>query len=66
MKAELHFDLDNQDDKIAHLRCVKALDMACALFEIELKIRKEGKQFKLESFIDVLERNNINLDEILE
>ena len=32
MKAVLKFDLDNPDDVISHIRCVKALDMACILF----------------------------------
>tara|TARA_R110002126_G_scaffold151079_3_gene297882 strand:+ start:1012 stop:1206 length:195 start_codon:yes stop_codon:yes gene_type:complete len=34
MKAKLTFDLDDRDDKMAHLRCVKSLDMACAIFEV--------------------------------
>lgn len=34
MKAKLEFDLDDQDDRMAHLRCVKALDMSLALFKI--------------------------------
>jgi len=34
MKATLEFDLDNPEDRMAHLRCVKSLEMACALFEI--------------------------------
>ena len=35
MKAILEFDLWDPDDKEAHLRCVKALDMALALDEIK-------------------------------
>ena len=34
MKATLEFDLDDYDDAMAHMRCVKALDMAIALFDI--------------------------------
>lgn len=35
MTATLSFNLDDFDDRMAHLRCVKALDMALLLFEIE-------------------------------
>lgn len=34
MKATLKFDLDDIDDKEAHLRCVKSLDMSLALNDI--------------------------------
>lgn len=34
MKATLEFNLNEAEDVMAHLRCVKSLDMAIALFEI--------------------------------
>lgn len=34
MKAILEFDLDNPEDRMAHSRCIKATEMAVALFEI--------------------------------
>jgi hypothetical protein len=34
MKATLSFDLNDPDDRMAHLRCVKATDMASALLDI--------------------------------
>lgn len=34
MTATLTFNLDDPDDRMAHLRCVKSLEMAVALFEI--------------------------------
>lgn len=40
MKATLEFDLTDIDDKMAHLRCVKATDMALALWEIRCNLRK--------------------------
>ena len=43
MKAKLEFDLDNPDDKIAHMRCVKATDMAIMLWDIKQKIRSKLK-----------------------
>ena len=43
MKAKLKFDLDNADDKIAHMRCVKATDMALMLWDIKQNIRSKLK-----------------------
>lgn len=43
MKAKLEFDLDNPDDKMAHMRCVKATDMALMLWDIKQKIRRKLK-----------------------
>lgn len=35
MKATLTFNLDDGDDALAHLRCVKATDMAMLLWELQ-------------------------------
>jgi hypothetical protein len=43
MKAKLEFDLDNPDDKMAHMRCIKATDMALMLWDIKQKIRRKLK-----------------------
>jgi len=43
MKAKLEFDLDNADDKMEHMRCVKATDMALMLWDIKQKIRSKLK-----------------------
>ena len=40
MKAQLNFDLDDFDDRIAHERCSKALDMALVLWELQYNTRK--------------------------
>lgn len=40
MKAKLEFDLDEHDDKMSHLRCIKSLDMALILWEIRVNMRK--------------------------
>ena len=34
MTATLSFNLDDPEDRMAHLRCIKASEMASALFEI--------------------------------
>jgi hypothetical protein len=41
MKAILEFDLDDHDDKMAHLRCVKSLDLALFIWDI-LYQKKKG------------------------
>jgi len=43
MKAKLEFDLDNPDDRMGHMRCVKATDMALMLWDIKQKIRSKLK-----------------------
>ena len=43
MKAKLEFDLDNPDDKMEHMRCIKATDMALMLWDIKQKIRRKLK-----------------------
>ena len=40
MKAILKFDMSDHDDVMAHKRCVKADDMAHALFQISGLIKK--------------------------
>lgn len=41
MKAILEFNLDEPDDRMAHLRAVKSLDMASVLFEIQHNLKKK-------------------------
>ena len=53
-KAILEFDLNDYDDNMAHKRAVKSTDLALALWEIEMNLRKklerelESKEFKNE------------------
>jgi hypothetical protein len=47
MKATLEFDLDDPEDRMAHFRCVKSLDMALVLFEI-LHNTKKGLEYRIE------------------
>jgi hypothetical protein len=74
MKATLEFDLNEPDDIIKHLRCIKALDMACALWEIrnlgkELGwLEEEGTltaEAVMEKILEHFENHNINTDELL-
>jgi hypothetical protein len=43
MKAILKFDLNEQDDILAHKRCVKSLDMAFVLWKVDQYLRSESK-----------------------
>jgi len=35
MKAKLKFDLNDPEERMQHMRCTKALDMAIALWDIQ-------------------------------
>ena len=41
MKATLSYKLNDPDDRMAHMRAVKSLDMASALFDITRNLRKK-------------------------
>jgi hypothetical protein len=42
-KAILEFNLDDHEDKMAHLRAIKALDMALALWDMDQYFRSQMK-----------------------
>ena len=80
MKAKLEFDLDNQDERMEHLRCVKSLDLALAVHDfsnlistirrLEDNMKKDMTSRQLKDFIDrkineILEDNNINIHELV-
>jgi hypothetical protein len=74
MEATIKFDLNDPDDIRNHLRCIKALDMACALWEIrnlgkELGwLEEEGTltaEAVMEKILEHFENHNINTDELL-
>lgn len=58
MKATLEFNLDNPDERMEHMRCVKSTDMAIVLFEIQYNLKK-----RIESH---LERNAFNKYDAME
>jgi hypothetical protein len=78
-KATLEFDLNDSDDMIAHLRAVKSLDMAMALWEIVHNTKKglewsmENKEIDkydalelvYEKIHEILGDHNINTDELI-
>ena len=74
MEAIIKFDLNEPDDVRNHLRCIKALDMACVLWEIR-QLRKELEWMEdkgeltsesvMEKILEHFDNHNINLDELM-
>ena len=62
MKAILTFNLENRDERMEHIRCVKSLDMAIALFDIKNELYND--EINIELIKDII--NSINLDELIE
>jgi hypothetical protein len=60
MKAKLTYDLNDFDDRMAHLRAVKSLDMASALFDITRNLKKKIER----RFEDIDNTNNDVFDGI--
>ena len=81
MKAKLQYDLNDPDDRMAHLRAVKSLDMASALFEITRNLRKrvirrfeddekeydefDGIEEVFDRIYEILGDNGIDIDELI-
>lgn len=42
MKAILEFNLENNEDRVSHLQSIKAKDMANAIFEIGVNLKKKA------------------------
>lgn len=79
-KAILEFDLNDHDDNMAHLRCVKSTDMAIVLFQLTSNLKKqilneiEHKELKdweavhlvFEKIHDLVNDYGINIDDLVE
>jgi len=63
MLAELKFDLDQPDDAMAHLRCIKSRDMALAINSITNINSLNEKQ--LEEVLAVLSIYSIDMQELI-
>jgi len=80
MKAELHFNLDDYDDKIEHLKCVQASDLCSAVWQFLNNTRKELMNDALNQKLDIddavslvyrrfweiLEERNIDIDKLIQ
>lgn len=76
-KATLEYNLEEVDDRDAHIRAVKSLDMAIALWEMDQYLRAECKYGELsddaytatekarEKLREILNENNLSFDELI-
>ena len=75
MKAKLSFDLNEPEDITAHLRCVKATDMALAMWTFTGKLRRlvdeseDGKyldeKYVWEAWQEALDEYDVNIDNLI-
>ena len=74
MQAELKFNLDEPDDTQAHFRCIKALDMALCLWDLNRFIinkdsYSESPDISIEvlrtEFNDLLEKHNLDFETLI-
>ncbi len=78
-EAILKYNLNDNDDAMAHMRAVKSLDMALALWDITHNTKKslewsmEGKEIDkydaldmvYEKIYEILDEHNIKLDDLI-
>jgi hypothetical protein len=78
-KATLEYNLSDPEDAMAHLRAIKSLDMAMALWDIVHNTKKglewsmEGKEIDkydalelvYQKIHEILDDHNINTDELI-
>jgi hypothetical protein len=66
MKAKLKFNLLDPEQARAHMRCIKSLDMALAIFDIsEVAYKLEDGKLR-DSIFGCIEKNKIDLEELIE
>ena len=77
MEAILKFDLNDSDDVRAHLRAVKALDMALALWDMDGYLRANIKYGELDDktykaltetrdeLRSIMQKHSVDLDELI-
>ncbi len=78
-EAILKYNLNDNDDSMAHMRAVKSLDMALALWDITHNTKKslewsmEGKEMDkydalemvFDKIYEILDEHNIKLDDLI-
>jgi hypothetical protein len=77
MRGTLEFNLDDQEDEVAYMRCVKAKDMALVLWDTDQYLRDQIKHGQIdesaykaldtarEVFRTLMSNYNVDLDELL-
>ena len=78
MKAILEFNIDDFDDKMSHKQCIKANDMALAIWEFSSNSKRtledelaskdidkyETLDLVFKMFYDILDEHSININEL--
>ena len=64
MKATLEFDLGDNEDAQAHLRCIKAKDMAIAIWEVTHNNKNLTDAQIVKKMYEYL--NELNIEELIE
>ena len=72
MKAVLKFNLNERDEQVAHIRCVRNWELAWALHSVMEEIRRavrESETVNPETLLNVcneiIQDNHISLDEMI-
>lgn len=65
MNATIRFNLNNANDKKAHMRCIKSLDMALAIWKIQQKAM-EYEVINIVQLNDIFIEYNIAIDEYID
>lgn len=78
MTAELKFNLEDLDDRMSHLRCIKSLDLCLTIYDIlnifrnELKYNDNLTDAEIElveklrgKVYDSLNKNHVIIDELI-
>jgi len=72
MKAILEFNLNERDEAVAHIRCVRNWELAWALHSVMEEIRKaanEHDSINPETLLnvcnDIIQDNHLSLDEMV-
>lgn len=70
--ATLTYDLNDPDDKRAHLRAIMSLDLVLMMWKYDQHLRSEykhggneGAYVYREKFIEIMNEYNIDLDQLL-
>jgi len=74
MKAILKFDLDNAEDRVEHLKCVNATNMASFIWELKHNFWRQWKHdetdFTLDEYKEALHelmrKHSIDIDALIE
>ena len=77
MESIIKFDLNDPESRMDHLRCVKALDMALAIWEIQMNLKSKFEYQEMsndtwnkveevfEEINSILEVNDIRVDKLI-